>query len=251
MNHSYEIEIKSLLGGKDKADELWRKMKAADPHFQEIGSHKQLNHYFVPTPSGSGRVDGDLHQLYENVKDLIEPDKKDRLMELADKAKDFSVRTRWADGKVILVLKASVDDTTSSNGTARLEWESKVSKTIEELDEIILKSGFHYQAKWSRERQEFKYHPSADVVQATGLPHLKNADVNVSIDKNAGYGYLSEFEMVIGDQSKVDETKALIRQMMKELGVDELPQDRLARMFDFYNKNWEKYYGTDNIFTID
>jgi len=55
---------------------------------------------------------------------------------------------------VILVIKASVDDTTSSNGTARLEWESKVGLSIEELDALVLKSGFQYQAKWSRERQE-------------------------------------------------------------------------------------------------
>jgi predicted adenylyl cyclase CyaB len=224
-NHTYEIEIKSLLGGKEKAEELKQKMQAADPQFSEIGSHKQLNHYFV---------DGDLNQLYQNVGDIIEADKKDKLKELAEKATDYSVRTRWADGKVILVVKASVDDTTSSNGTARLEWESKVNKTIEELDQLLLNSGFKYQAKWSRERQEFKY---------------KGA--NVSIDKNAGYGYLSEFEMVIEDPSQADQTKATIRQMMKDLGVNELPQDRLARMFDHYNKNWEEYYGTEKIFNIE
>lgn len=223
--HQYEIEIKSLLGGKEKADELKQKMKAADPQFVEIGSHKQLNHYFVG---------GDLHQLYKNVVDIVETEKKDKLKDLAEKAKDFSVRTRWADGKVILVIKASVDDTTSSNGTARLEWESQVNKTIEELDKLVLDSGFSYQAKWSRERHEFKY---------------KGA--NVSIDKNAGYGYLSEFEMVVNDQSEADKTKSLLRQMMAELGVSELPQDRLARMFDYYNKNWQNYYGTDRIFHID
>ncbi len=242
MQHQYEIEIKSLLGGKEKAEELKIKMKAADPQFVEIGSHKQLNHYFV---------DGDLKTLYHNAANVIEAGKKDKLRELSEKAKDYSVRTRWADGKVILVVKASVDDTTSSNGTARLEWESPVSfpsfekagfrgvkpsaaDEIQQLDELVLKSGFKYQAKWSRERQEFQY---------------KGA--NVSIDKNAGYGYLSEFEMVIGDPAKADETKAAIRQMMKDLGIDELPQDRLARMFDYYNKNWENYYGTEKIFTIE
>ena len=75
----------------------------------------------------------------------------------------------------MLVIKASVDDTTSSNGTARLEFESEVKMTLDELDKILLDSGFTYQAKWSRERQDFKY---------KGL--------NVSIDKNAGYGFLAE-----------------------------------------------------------
>lgn len=222
---SYEIEIKSLLGGKGKADELKNKMRAADPQFVEIGSHKQLNHYFVG---------GNLNRLFENTKDVVEKNQQIKFKEIADKAKDFSVRTRWADGKVILVIKASIDDTTSSNGTARLEWESFVDKTIEELDQLVLKSGFRYQAKWSRQRQEFKY---------------KGA--SVSIDKNAGYGYLSEFEMVVDDKNKADETKSLLRQMMQELGIDELPQERLARMFDYYNKNWEQYYGTEKIFNVD
>lgn len=224
-NHSYEIEIKSLLGSKQKADELQQKMQTSDPNFTALGSHKQLNHYFEG---------GNLQQLYEKVQAILPEEKKTSLSDLAGKAKDFSVRTRWADGKVILVIKASVDDTTSSNGTARLEWECLMNLKLEELDKLVLDSGFSYQAKWSRERQEFKY---------------KGA--NVSIDKNAGYGYLSEFEMVVNDQEKADETKSTLRQMMADLGVAELPQDRLARMFDFYNKNWEQYYGTDNIFNIE
>lgn len=225
QQHTYEIEIKSLLGGKEKADELIEKMKAKDPAFKILGSHKQLNHYFVG---------GKLQELYEKIKDKLETEKKSKLKDLSEKATDFSVRTRWADGRVILVVKASVDDTTSSNGTARLEWEALVPISIEELDEIVLSSGFSYQAKWSRERSEYEFQGS-----------------NVSIDKNAGYGYLAEFEKVIDDESKASEVKEEIRKMMNELDVVELAQDRLARMFDYYNNNWQKYYGTDNIFTID
>ncbi len=224
-NDSYEIEIKSLLGNKENADKLVKKMKATDPSLQIFGSHKQLNHYFTG---------GDLPRLFTNVSGIIENEKKEKLKELAEKAKDYSVRTRWADGKVILVIKASVDDTTSSNGTARLEWESLINLKLDELDKLVLDSGFKYQAKWSRERQEFKY-----------------KDLNVSIDKNAGYGYLAEFEKVVGDESLATQTKEEIRQLMKELEADELPQDRLARMFDYYNKNWQNYYGSEKIFTIE
>src|SRR5690348_11597467 len=110
MEHSYEIEIKSLLGGKDKADALKEKMKS-DSSFQVVGSHKQLNHYFEG---------GSLESLLQNVKELVSDDRRTSLEDIAKRAKDFSVRTRWADGKVILVVKASVDATTSSNGTARL-----------------------------------------------------------------------------------------------------------------------------------
>jgi adenylate cyclase class IV len=228
--HEYEIEIKSLLGDKEKADELLKKMREKDPDLVEVGAHKQLNHYFEG---------GNLKSLYQKVETYLNETDKSKLKDLSEKAKDFSVRTRWADGKNILVVKASVDDTTSSNGTARLEFEAKLENMeLEELDKIILSAGFKYQAKWSRERQEFVYHPTG-------------RSVNVSIDKNAGYGYLSEFEVVVKDESKADEVKAFIRETMQGLGIEELQQDRLARMFDYYNKNWPDYYGTEKIFNIE
>lgn len=231
-NHTYEIEIKSLLGNKENAHKLTQKMREKDANLQTIGSHKQLNHYFVPTT-------GSLKALLHKTQNVIDPKLKDRFKDIAEHAKDFSVRTRWADGKVLLVVKASVDDTTSFNGTARLELESLTDLQLEELDKLVLNSGFEYQAKWSRERSEYKYHPSA------------NEEVSVAIDKNAGYGHLAEFEMLAGDKEKAEEMKARIREIMKELDAEELLQDRLARMFDFYNRNWRDYYGTDKIFVIE
>ena len=221
---NYEIEIKSLIGNRQKADELISKMKASDPSFSFAGKHKQLNHYFVG---------GGLKTLEEKILAHLPSDKREQFQELIKQAKDFSVRTRWADGKVIFVVKATVDDTTSSNGTARREFESEVDLTIEELDQILLDSGFEYQAKWSREREEYRY-----------------KRLNVTIDKNGGYGYLSEFESVIDDPAQADSIKEMIRRTMSDLGIAELPQDRLARMFDFYNTHWQEYYGTDKVFTI-
>ncbi len=226
MADSYEIEIKTLLGNKENADALVQKMHQTDPALQMLGTHKQLNHYFVG---------GDLKVLAEKAKNIVAADKAAQFQDLCAKAKDFSLRTRLADQKLILVIKASVDDTTSSNGTARLEFESEIAgMDLDQLDKIILDSGFQYQAKWSRERTEYSY---------------KGA--TVSIDKNAGYGYLSEFEMIAQDPAQTEQLKSLIREMMDELGVKELPQDRLARMFDFYNKNWQDYYGTDKVFNIE
>ena len=222
--NQYEIEIKSLLGHKENADKLLEKLQA-DPTFLSLGAHKQLNHYFV---------EGDLGILYENVEKYIEEPKRNSFRELCYNAKNFSVRTRSSDDKVILVIKASVDDTTSSNGTARLEFESIVNLTLDELDNILNSSGFKYQAKWSRERQEYKY-----------------KGMNVSIDKNAGYGYLAEFEKIAEDANLVDEIKNDIRNEMNQIGIVELPQDRLARMFDYYNNNWQDYYGTEKVFTIE
>jgi uncharacterized protein (DUF1778 family) len=41
-----------------------------------------------------------------------------------------------------------------------------------------------------------------------------------------------------------------IRALMAELDAPELPQDRLERMFAFYNEHWPEYYGTDKIFSL-
>lgn len=223
---NYEIEIKSLLGDKKQADLLIEKMKQSGSTLTIMGSHKQLNHYFIG---------GNLADLLKNANNHLLEKQQQELKHLVEHAKDFSVRTRWADGKVILVVKVTVDDTTSFNGTARQEFESQFSDiTFEQLDQLVLESGFSYQAKWSREREDFKF---------------KN--LNVSIDKNAGYGYLAEFESVIADSTKADAVKSEIREIMAELGAEELKQDRLARMFDYYNKNWQDYYGTEKTFNIE
>ncbi|OGE73844.1 MAG: hypothetical protein A3I07_00570 [Candidatus Doudnabacteria bacterium RIFCSPLOWO2_02_FULL_42_9] len=213
---SFEIEIKSLLGSKENADKLLDNLKK-DPSFQAHGTHKQLNHYFIP---------GDLNTLAQKLNLTI----PDNILN----SKNFSVRTADRDGKVLFVIKATVDDTTSANGTARAEFEQVVDMSLDQLDKTLLDSGFKYQAKWSRERQDFKY-----------------KDMSVSIDKNAGYGYLVEFEKVIEDPSKADETKTFIRDSMQVLGVEELKQDRLERMFAHYNQNWQDYYGTEKVFNIE
>lgn len=221
----YEVEIKSLLGGKENAEALLEKLKA-DPSFKSHGEHKQLNHYFI---------DGDISKAAASIKPHIKDQSRiAELDELASKIKDYSMRTRWADGKVIFVIKGSVDDTTASNGTARREFEAEVDCKLEELDQMILDAGFQYQSKWSRERQEYDY---------KGL--------NVTIDRNAGYGYLAEFEKVVEDPNIVDQVKDNIRNIMGEIGVAELQQDRLARMFDYYNANWQDYYGTEKVFNIE
>jgi adenylate cyclase class IV len=219
----YEIEIKSLLGSRENAERLQAKMKEIDPALQSIGSHRQLNHYF------EGK--GDFNAVAQVLKD---DRTKKAFIELAEKAKDFSLRTRDADGTVLLVLKASIDDTTSANGTARREFEEKVDLPLDSLDKIILAAGFTYQSKWSRERIEYKF-----------------SGANVTVDRNAGYGYLAEFESIEDDPSRANETKTKLRALMQSVGCEELNQERLARMFAFYNAHWPEYYGTEKVFTIE
>lgn len=221
----YEIEIKSLLGDKKKADTLVRGMKALDKRTKLVKKQKQLNHYFIG---------GNIGNLYASVKNLLSAKKQGELKDIIERGSDFSIRTREVDGHVRLVLKASLSDDTSANGVSRVEFDEKIpKKTLAELDELLLNAGFSYQAKWSRERKEYTC-----------------KGVTVCIDKNAGYGYVAEFEKMIPEKNEEGSVKNEIRELMNALSCMELAQDRLERMFAFYNTHWPEYYGTDKTFVI-
>ncbi len=222
---NYEIEIKSLLGTKENADALLEKMKALDSEMHIVNTNSQLNHYFI---------DGDEQKLYSLLTPFFTEQQEQAFSEILEKGKDFSLRTRQKDEQVLLVIKAALDGGTSANSVSRLEFEEAMPITLEELDALLEASGFKYQAKWSRERVEYAY-----------------KDITVCLDKNAGYGYLAEFETVTEDQASLPQVRENLVAKMAELGVEELPQDRLARMFAFYNEHWPEYYGTDKVFNIE
>lgn len=225
-SHSYEIEIKCLLGSPLNADRLRARMVEVDPHTKLLGRNDQLNHYFAG---------GNMDELYRLAEPLFDEDTLLKLKLVIDSGRDFSVRTRLHDNKLLLVVKASIDDMTSANGISRIEFESEVKElTLRELDQLLLDAGFSYQAKWSREREEFL---------------CKGA--NVCLDRNAGYGYIAEFEKVIDDETRAAQAQRELRALMDELGVEELPQERLERMFAYYNENWPEYYGTDRVFVVE
>ena len=62
---------------------------------------------------------------------------------------------------------------------------------------------------------------------------------------------LPEFEKIVDSSDELELVRTELDALMTELGVEELSQDRLARMFDFYNQNWPEYYGTDKVFEIE
>jgi predicted adenylyl cyclase CyaB len=221
----YEIEIKSLLGEKKNAEALKAKMCTLDPATACVSTNKQLNHYFEG---------GDMDVLFDKTKDLFSEEQQLKFKKIVEEGSDFSIRTRQKDDEVLLVIKAALDGGTSANTVSRLEFEEPVTLTLEALDQLLLESGFSYQAKWSREREEYTY-----------------KGVTVCIDRNAGYGHLAEFEKVVEHGESVDGVRAELEALMAELGVSELPQDRLARMFAHYNERWADYYGTDKTFVIE
>lgn len=221
----YEIEIKSLLGEKDEAEALKAKMCALDPDTACTSKNIQLNHYFAG---------GDVKALYEATKHLFTNAKQTEFLHIINEGSDFSVRTRQRDAAVLLVIKAALDGGTSANTVSRLEFEEPVALDLATLDNLLLEAGYEYQAKWSREREEYNYR-----------------GVTVCIDKNAGYGHLAEFEKIVPQGESVAGVRSELEVLMAELGVTELPQERLARMFAHYNANWADYYGTDKTFLIE
>lgn len=224
MSH-FEVEIKSLLGESKHAESLVKKMCDLDPSCECTARNKQLNHYFTG---------GDIHKLYKNTEHLFSGDQHKKIETITERGEKFSVRTRQRNDEVLLVIKASMDEGTSENTVARMEFEEPVAISLDELDQLVLDSDYEYQAKWSRERDEYVY-----------------KETNVCIDRNAGYGYLAEFEKITHDESSLPTIREELLALMGELNVAELPQSRLARMFEFYNNNWADYYGTDKTFNIE
>jgi adenylate cyclase class IV len=219
-----EIEIKSLLGGKPAANILRQKLIERGAELVETSA--QLNHYFT------GET---LAALVEAAQDaLLSPD-IELFTQIAARARRASVRTRLLNETVLLIVKASLDDTTSANGITRLEFEAPtVGLTLDELDALVITAGYTVQAKWSRQREAYRL-----------------GDVTISIDRNAGYGYLAEFEVMAADESDAPAQADQLRTLMAEFGVTELAQDRLERMFAHYNTHWRDYYGTDKTFTVE
>lgn len=201
-------------------------------------TESQLNHYFEW---------GNLLHLLGVFREYITDEQAKSLHKLSQEAKSLSVRTRGTPTQTIIVVKATVNDESSSNGTARIEWEVDLAPmTLDDMDTLVLKAGFSYQAKWSRARDGYDLTPYPS-------PEWEGNQAKTTvlcIDKNAGYGYLAEFERVIDDPSLVESTRSELLQIIESLGYSELDQARLTRMFDFYNRNWRDYYGTENVFTV-
>jgi adenylate cyclase class IV len=221
---TFEVEVKSLLGSEENAQALRERMKVVDSATHLTSRNKQLNHYFTG---------GDMQELAVLLEPHFSVETLAKFIDILQKGKDFSVRTREKDGMVLLVVKASVGDDSSSNGVARMEFEEEINLSLDDLDNLLLAAGLRYQAKWSREREEY----------------LCNG-INVCLDRNAGYGWLAEFEKVVGQESELDSARSQVRALMEQCGVVELQQDRLERMFAFYNAHWGEYYGTDKVFTV-
>src|SRR5690606_26417511 len=106
------------------------------------------NHYFT------GEA---LQSLVERAQACLAAEHAAQLAGIVGRARKASVRTRLLNDTALLIVKASLDDTTSANGITRLEFEAPVNGlTLDDLDAVVLAAGFAYQAKWSRQRETYQ-----------------------------------------------------------------------------------------------
>jgi predicted adenylyl cyclase CyaB len=219
-----ELEIKCLLNESNVMDKqkLSFLMSFLNTNYSRVGESSQLNHYFAKLENNI-----DAQSLFTELNKLGFPIPDDLSVDFTK----ASVRTRQTDTETILVIKEGKDPL---NGGDRREIEFMVAGLpIHVLDECLISVGFSLDTKWSRSRITYT-----------------SDGVTVCVDKNAGYGYIIEIEKMFKDDS--DTTQALdeLKTTAKVLGLYLLPKERLSKMYEFYRKNWQDFYLTDNYFCI-
>lgn len=241
-----EVEIKSL----STADKSLALINSGKFNFESV--EQQLNYYYKGSFS---------NDLLESLKLLVVPYVDGKVvnadwLELIETLKTnpdakYSVRTRATrsseldEYRVFLVVKVSLNDTTSSNGTVRKEFNIKMHPTtINYLDSILIHRGdFEVLSRWQRKRINlFGY-----MVDLLPNPCYEGV-VNVAIDYNVGYGHLVEFEIETSKPLNTEELESDLKSLMASLGFKELPQEHLAKMFEAYNDNWEWYFNNKYTF---
>ena len=221
----YEIEIKTLLGSQERSAELLAKVMGRDPETKLVSTQKQLNHYYHG---------GNLAGLAKGVAAHITPQQATALNDIATRAKSINVRTRQKNDTVLLIVKGSLDDVSAAHSHHRMEFEAPVDLHITELDELVEQSGWQLEAKWQADRR---------IYDTMGL--------TLDMFFTPGYGYMAEFEKVVAADEDRESAHQKLVDTMESLGVEELPNPRLERMFAYYNQHWREYYGTDNVFVVE
>lgn len=165
--------------------------------------------------------------LEENEAEKITEEEQDNFYYNAPGKLDLRIR-RTAD-KALLILKNGW-----MHDEDREETEVECAREdFETLDKILVTLGYEYDTKWYRKRIEYKYE-----------------DFHITLDFNAGYGWVTEIELMVGEGEE-KKAKELILQFAKKLGIDPTPKETFNKMYEYYKKNWEKYYTTKEVFDID
>jgi adenylate cyclase class IV len=203
--------------------------------FKLVSTETQLNHYFSGSLSPAqltslSEYDIDwTNEKHENLLNFIQN---------FSQAKQ-SIRTRYSSfytypHSSTFVLKATKNDTSSENGTARVELEFEIGRVLDKLDNYLISSlKLEYLSKWSRKRVTYKWLPE---------------DITVCVDVNAGYGTILEVELMTEEKEDYSADLDTLRYLLQIIEAKEIPTSHMDEMFQVYNKDWEKFYGTSLTF---
>jgi adenylate cyclase class IV len=213
----YEVEIRCLIPDPD------REIQNLGLTIDKTAEYNQLNDYYV---------DGDIHQLAQNVQPVITKAQAKTLAEIIKNHNTFSVRARQNNDEVFFIVKAT-NGTSANHGVQRAEFEVPVAQTLDQLKDIITASGYTVQARWMAHRTLYR---------------ISNG-ITLNSYFCAGYGYGAEFELVVeaGQQANA-ETR--VRDFAEQLGLEPVDPALMERMFAHYNAHWQEYYGTKKVFTL-
>lgn len=165
--------------------------------------------------------------LEKNNAEKVKEEEQDNFYYVARGNLDLRIR-RTEDKSLLILKKGWMHD------EDREELEVECDRDdFDKLDEILTSLGYEYDTKWYRKRVEYKY-----------------KDFSITIDFNAGYGYVTEIELVV-DEGKEKESLEKILKFAKELGIEPTPKETFDKMYEYYKKQWQKYYDTKEVFDLE
>lgn len=185
---------------------------------------KEIEYKFVLKPKDKTRLE---KYLKKNKAKLTKKETQDNWYYVASGKNDLRIRRN--DKEAFLILKRGW-----MHSDCRDEIEVKVERSdFKRLDEIFISLGYKYDTKWYRKRLEYKL-----------------TDFNITLDFNAGYGWVTEIEKIIRTGSE-KKAKQDILNFAKEIGIKPASQSLFDKMYKFYKKNWQHYYESKKTFDID
>lgn len=185
---------------------------------------KEIEYKFILKPKDKNRLEKFLKQ---NKAKLVSQGTQDNWYYIAPGKNDLRIRRTEKVAYLILKKGWMHDD-------ERDEIEIKVDrKYFLRLDEILRALGYKYDTKWYRQRKKYRY---------------KN--FNITIDFNAGYGWVTEIEREVcsGGEKKA---KAEIINLARKIGIKPAPKLLFDKMYHYYKKRWPYYIRTKKTFDIN
>jgi len=90
------------------------------------------------------------------------------------------------------------------------------------LEELFSSLGYGVDIKWFRKRHTFDW-----------------SGISVMVDYTKGYGYILELEKM-SDEAGKESALALLRNKMKDLGIEITPKEKFEEMYKYYKDNWRE-----------